>query len=118
MTKVCTVCSFFFFQAEDGIRDLTVTGVQTCALPIYPDRGEAVCQCGHSGDWSNHYSNSVVFGDSLCEDGPFDGFEFSPLLSRIKQSKVADVTAEAYGIKQLRITRRPSAELTTDIECP
>src|SRR5205085_8166889 len=31
----------FFFQAEDGIRDLTVTGVQTCALPIsmgHPDR--------------------------------------------------------------------------------
>src|SRR5256886_11931108 len=26
--------SFLFFQAEDGIRDLTVTGVQTCALPI------------------------------------------------------------------------------------
>src|SRR2546430_10158144 len=25
----------FFFQAEDGIRDLTVTGVQTCALPIF-----------------------------------------------------------------------------------
>src|SRR2546430_11426754 len=28
------VVVFFFFQAEDGIRDLTVTGVQTCALPI------------------------------------------------------------------------------------
>src|SRR5690606_40960370 len=27
--------SFFFFQAEDGIRDFHVTGVQTCALPIY-----------------------------------------------------------------------------------
>src|SRR2546421_4763770 len=27
-------CVFFFFQAEDGIRDLIVTGVQTCALPI------------------------------------------------------------------------------------
>src|SRR5437867_12831873 len=26
----------FFFQAEDGIRDRTVTGVQTCALPIFP----------------------------------------------------------------------------------
>ena len=25
---------FFFFQAEDGIRDIGVTGVQTCALPI------------------------------------------------------------------------------------
>ena len=28
-------CFFFFFQAEDGIRDIGVTGVQTCALPIY-----------------------------------------------------------------------------------
>src|SRR3712207_9454401 len=27
--------SFFFFQAEDGIRDIGVTGVQTCALPIF-----------------------------------------------------------------------------------
>src|SRR5256885_12997719 len=27
--------AFFFFQAEDGIRDYKVTGVQTCALPIY-----------------------------------------------------------------------------------
>src|SRR5256886_17381775 len=31
------ICFFFFFQAEDGIRDLTVTGVQTCALPISCD---------------------------------------------------------------------------------
>src|SRR5690349_22408034 len=31
-----TICiNYFFFQAEDGIRDLYVTGVQTCALPIY-----------------------------------------------------------------------------------
>src|SRR5437867_9123288 len=30
---ICFFC-FFFFQAEDGIRDRTVTGVQTCALPI------------------------------------------------------------------------------------
>src|SRR5438874_6507769 len=29
---------FFFFQAEDGIRDLYVTGVQTCALPIWSAR--------------------------------------------------------------------------------
>src|SRR5215203_7380825 len=28
------MCVFFFFQAEDGIRDIGVTGVQTCALPI------------------------------------------------------------------------------------
>src|SRR5690606_33441413 len=30
------VISYFFFQAEDGIRDFHVTGVQTCALPIFP----------------------------------------------------------------------------------
>src|ERR1039457_6503051 len=30
--------NFFFFQAEDGIRDYKVTGVQTCALPIYLSR--------------------------------------------------------------------------------
>src|SRR5690606_39692733 len=30
----CLVVCFFFFQAEDGIRDFHVTGVQTCALPI------------------------------------------------------------------------------------
>src|SRR5256885_6824644 len=30
------VSLFFFFQAEDGIRDYKVTGVQTCALPIFP----------------------------------------------------------------------------------
>src|SRR3712207_7111060 len=29
---------FFFFQAEDGIRDIGVTGVQTCALPIFHPR--------------------------------------------------------------------------------
>src|SRR2546430_7857226 len=33
-THVARIHFFFFFQAEDGIRDLTVTGVQTCALPI------------------------------------------------------------------------------------
>src|SRR2546430_17664382 len=32
----------FFFQAEDGIRDLTVTGVQTCALPISEFSGDIV----------------------------------------------------------------------------
>src|SRR2546430_3037885 len=31
-----TISVFFFFQAEDGMRYLTVTGVQTCALPFSP----------------------------------------------------------------------------------
>src|SRR3712207_6988294 len=45
---------FFFFQAEDGIRDIGVTGVQTCALPIYRRRiremvGRAVRDWGFRG---------------------------------------------------------------------
>src|SRR6266568_9557808 len=38
---------FFFFQAEDGIRDGTVTGVQTCALPISRPTCSRSC---HDGD--------------------------------------------------------------------
>src|SRR5690554_7664678 len=33
------MCFYFFFQAEDGIRDADVTGVQTCALPICFKKG-------------------------------------------------------------------------------
>src|SRR5256886_12210502 len=41
---------FFFFQAEDGIRDLTVTGVQTCALPICsPSSSSRTAPSGTSG---------------------------------------------------------------------
>src|SRR5437762_8647694 len=36
--RKCRRCLCFFFQAEDGIRDTSVTGVQTCALPILRSR--------------------------------------------------------------------------------
>ena len=39
---------FFFFQAEDGIRDTSVTGVQTCALPIY-----------HIGGWGRQKNGNL-----------------------------------------------------------
>src|SRR5690606_40579619 len=44
---------FFFFQAEDGIRDFHVTGVQTCALPIYgpgDEQAVGVSRRGHELD--------------------------------------------------------------------
>src|SRR2546430_8588596 len=48
---------FFFFQAEDGIRDLTVTGVQTCALPISPsarrcETGREPSRTAPAGPWT------------------------------------------------------------------
>src|SRR2546430_3881974 len=48
---------FFFFQAEDGIRDLTVTGVQTCALPI----------CSRS--WSEAVLHDAMIYRSKCKPG-------------------------------------------------
>src|SRR5947209_8473617 len=49
---------FFFFQAEDGIRDIGVTGVQTCALPICSKR------LGQWMDWGNDY---FTFSDTNIE---------------------------------------------------
>src|SRR2546430_14834677 len=43
------VSGFFFFQAEDGIRDLTVTGVQTCALPISDGEPVSLALTGFAG---------------------------------------------------------------------
>src|SRR5690606_40612938 len=43
-------CLYFFFQAEDGIRCFHVTGVQTCALPIYAERETARQPRGGLGD--------------------------------------------------------------------
>src|SRR6266516_5821986 len=40
---------FFFFQAEDGIRDRTVTGVQTCALPITRSEGSSCSRRSRAG---------------------------------------------------------------------
>src|SRR2546430_15521176 len=52
------VLFFFFFQAEDGIRDLTVTGVQTCALPISGEPG-ADDPDPHAHSWDRHETVSL-----------------------------------------------------------
>src|SRR2546427_11519877 len=45
---------FFFFQAEDGIRDLTVTGVQTCALPIFTALAAGGYALLRLAEWRDH----------------------------------------------------------------
>src|SRR3712207_7203597 len=49
-------CFFFFFQAEDGIRDIGVTGVQTCALPILFGGDLMYCSNG-----SNIYNHAMIY---------------------------------------------------------
>src|SRR5207248_6972132 len=62
----------FFFQAEDGIRDRTVTGVQTCALPISPARRRWRCVSGsrtlHERCWppSSGCSRRARVGGCCC----------------------------------------------------
>src|SRR2546421_7393537 len=51
--------SFFFFQAEDGIRDLIVTGVQTCALPILEEVGEHRHESGREGGVREEVADEV-----------------------------------------------------------
>src|SRR5256884_378082 len=50
-------CVFFFFQAEDGIRDVAVTGVQTCALDLTPElrkkMSEAAVRLARAGGYVN-----------------------------------------------------------------
>src|SRR5229473_6446739 len=57
---------FFFFQAEDGIRDKLVTGVQTCALPISVVRCHD-SSCRSAGQLTTDHGDrkSVVKGKSV-----------------------------------------------------
>src|SRR5438094_1856078 len=69
-------CFFFFFQAEDGIRDRTVTGVQTCALPICVDGG-------FEGGWMRE-----PYAEPWGEGGTFRG------VNTMKQAPFTDVVKE------------------------
>src|SRR3989338_2932323 len=63
--------SFLFFKAEDGIRDGTVTGVQTCALPIYflRTRSTALPPCGPSSCCRCFISARTSFQLGIGQEG-------------------------------------------------
>src|SRR3989441_1747666 len=76
---VSCVSFFFFFQAEDGIRDKLVTGVQTCALPIY--LGSLKCQQNLAAnrrcvrnrlqarrEWLPRVMSKVAVTSACCQD--------------------------------------------------
>src|SRR5699024_12005912 len=69
---------FFFFQAEDGIRDRNVTGVQTCALPISnsPKRAASnqACGCSATGAASGDRDMVLLHPDlAVGEEVPVHG---------------------------------------------
>src|SRR5713226_2941269 len=67
--------AFFFFQAEDGIRGGRVTGVQTCALPIYAVEGHELPRdtpCFRDTD-------NLVYGKAEVGGVLFGGYEPNPV---------------------------------------
>ena len=76
---ISVVCNlfFFFFQAEDGIRDRDVTGVQTCALPICaghasgtdePGRGDRLGRGGRHRPQPDPRSGRDEIGRASCRE--------------------------------------------------
>src|SRR2546425_13194031 len=85
MTSVNTLVTsslsfFFFFQAEDGIRDKLVTGVQTCALPISGSRLVEEQQARLGGERHRDLQQAPVavrerYGGIACTRGEPDGLK-------------------------------------------
>src|SRR5205823_11637756 len=80
---LCCMSFFFFFQAEDGIRDKLVTGVQTCALPISDrmvemvrgirDRGVTILLVEHDMRAVMRLSDRIIvlnFGRKIADGTP------------------------------------------------
>src|SRR5437762_2155969 len=69
----------FFFQAEDGIRDTSVTGVQTCALPIFIGNDIAGCVKAVGRNVTQFRPGDHVFGElSRCGFGAYAEFAVAP----------------------------------------
>src|SRR2546430_7671737 len=84
----------FFFQAEDGIRDLTVTGVQTCALPILVES-----RVGPSRRASSRHDRWRPEAPDRCRGLP----------SRLGGGLRAVLPSNAYGRTRLRGLTEPGA---------
>src|SRR2546430_2912944 len=100
-TEVIEFC-FFFFQAEDGIRDLTVTGVQTCALPIY----RLIDQIGRGGMgtvWWAHdeVENREVAVKEVHLPNSFDERAKANLIRRTDRERSEEHTSELQSQSNL-----------------
>src|SRR3712207_218720 len=69
--RYCVFVNIFFFQAEDGIRDIGVTGVQTCALPI-----SSLIRTGELVEVPSATESYVLYGvGALADPEPFTHFD-------------------------------------------
>src|SRR6266850_4556408 len=91
----------FFFQAEDGIRDYKVTGVQTCALPIY------------TGDWAGEIANWQL--PKSAGPGASLDFAFARALGETARGRTAEAR---QALSELEALGRKIAESETKLANP
>src|SRR5207237_3429083 len=104
MVKSVVLSLYFFFQAEDGIRDSSVTGVQTCALPILVNRSSVVV-----------FFNS---GTSICWNAPSASISFltSGVLRSARPSSLTAVRSGADGYEIGRASCRERVWVWVDAD--
>src|SRR5438445_13048642 len=98
MSRVECILSIFFFQAEDGIRDIGVTGVQTCALPICiitPEKwgnlpGGEIFTAPANTDGT--FVVDGVVGDYLCSK--YGDLRDAPLTINVADNRIVDLRSE------------------------
>src|SRR2546425_13288547 len=110
----------FFFQAEDGIRDKLVTGVQTCALPIYP----YTCRLLPEEEFRNAVLKAAFMGGSIARlpglEARVDAELSRMLLSYVTEREVAgrSVPADIWPVVALHPTPGLVGKLCGYLEHP
>src|SRR5690606_7647409 len=94
----------FFFQAEDGIRDFHVTGVQTCALPI-------LALAGHGEAWTRCSEAFAAAAREHGVDGPTAHLVWQTIAGA---GDLADERLEAYLTKAMREAKEHTSWVDVD----
>src|SRR2546430_9208624 len=104
---------FFFFQAEDGIRDLTVTGVQTCALPICrPQRRTALYW--EDGTWAPTIPTSTWLCPREHSGRRWTASVLCTISSRSSRGALARMETTGIGVRAWRSNSKYSSWMTTN----
>src|SRR3989454_4495804 len=87
-----------FFQAEDGIRDYKVTGVQTCALPISSTHIPWGAEAHRRAPWPEDWSTSLPIRPARVHGICVDGGDHGPWLLSFDPTRIV-TTASPCGAK-------------------
>src|SRR3712207_9416006 len=104
---------YFFFQAEDGIRDIGVTGVQTCALPISDLRLPGRVGSEHTADPAFSSSGGAPHGHGPLLKKSGLGLDGCPRSEERRVGKECRSRWSPYHYKKIKLIKPSSRESTT-----